>query len=161
MGPVPMSLGSTPALAQETIRAKGVSPRFSASAADISNTAAANAANPDATNPIPASFWGFYAQAAYTVWQDGIHRLTPFVRWETYDLGSSYEGTAGPVVPPGQQPVSDAPGDTALWPQKDDQVFTVGANFYVTPQVVLKADYQWFANNTNFDRLDLGIGLAF
>jgi hypothetical protein len=129
--------------------------------AHITNTAAANAANPDATNPIPSGFWGFYAQAAYTVWQSGIYRLTPFARWETYDMGSSYEGTAGPAIPAGQVPVSDAPGDTILWPQNNDQVVTVGANFYITPQVVLKGDYQWFANNTNFDRLDLGLGLAF
>jgi len=127
----------------------------------ISNTAAANAANPDATNPIPASFWGFYAQAAYSVWQNETFRLTPFARWETYDMGSSYEGTAGPVVPAGPVAVSDTPGDTSFWPQNNDHVFTVGANFYITPQVVVKADYQWFANNTNFDRLDLGLGLAF
>jgi hypothetical protein len=127
----------------------------------ISNTAAANAANPDATNPIPASFNGFYAQAAYSVYQDATFRLTPFVRWETYSLGSSYEGTTGPVVPPGPVPVSDTPGDVSVWPRNNDRVWTAGANFYVTPQVVVKIDYQWFANNTNFDRLDLGLGLAF
>jgi hypothetical protein len=127
----------------------------------ISNTAAANAANPDATNPIPASFNGFYAQAAYSVYQDATFRLTPFLRWETYRMGSSYEGTSGPVVPAGPVAVSDTPGDVSFWPQNNDQVWTVGANFYITPQVVVKADYQRFANNTNFDRLDLGLGLAF
>jgi hypothetical protein len=129
--------------------------------AHITDTAAANAANPGATNPIPAAFWGFYAQAAYSVWQNATFRLTPFVRWETYDLGSSYEGTAGPVVPSGLVPISDKPGDLSFWPQTNDQVFTVGANLNITPQVVVKADYQWFANNTLFDRLDLGLGLNF
>jgi hypothetical protein len=127
----------------------------------ISNTAAANAANPGATNPIPASFNGFYAQAAYSIYQDRTYRLTPFVRWEIYDLGASYEGTSGPVVPAGPVAVSDTPGDLSFWPRNDDRVWTAGANFYITPQVVVKADYQWFANNTNFDRLDLGLGLAF
>jgi hypothetical protein len=50
--------------------------------AHITDTAAANAANPGATNPIPAAFWGFYAQAAHSVWQNQTFRLTPFVRWE-------------------------------------------------------------------------------
>jgi hypothetical protein len=49
----------------------------------------------------------------------------------------------------------------SFWPQTNDQVFTVGANLNITPQVVVKADYQWFANNTLFDRLDLGLGLNF
>jgi hypothetical protein len=127
----------------------------------ISDTAQVNAANPDATNPIPSRFWGFYAQAAYTVYQDATFRLTPFARFERYDLGASYEGTSGPVVPSGAVQVSDTPGDVARFPVNNDRVWTVGANFYVTQGVVVKADYQWFANNGNFDRLDLGLGVAF
>jgi hypothetical protein len=37
----------------------------------------------------------------------------------------------------------------------------VGANFYTTPHVVFKVDYQWFEDNRTFDRLDFGMGLAF
>jgi hypothetical protein len=127
----------------------------------ISDTAQVNAANPEATNPIPSRFWGFYAQAAYSLYQDTTFRLTPFVRWETYDLGASYEGTSGPVVPSGAVQVSQTPGDVARFPVNNDKVWTVGANFYITQGVVVKADYQWFANNGNFDRLDLGLGVAF
>jgi hypothetical protein len=127
----------------------------------ISNTAAVNAAYPDATNPIPKGFWGFYAQAAYGIYQDPIFRVTPFVRWETYDMGSSYEGTNGPVLPPGKVPVSDAVGDVAFFPTNRDQVWTFGVNFNITRGVVVKADYQIFANNTDFDRVNLGLGLAF
>src|SRR5689334_20132075 len=48
MGPVPMIFGSTPALAQETIRANGLMLRFSASFALISTSAAAPSLMPDA-----------------------------------------------------------------------------------------------------------------
>jgi hypothetical protein len=127
----------------------------------ISNTAAANQANPDVTNPIPSAFYGFYGQAAYSVYQDAIFKVTPFVRWETYDMGSSYEGTSGPVLPAGKIAVSETPGDLAYFPVNHDKVLTVGVNLGIARGVVVKADYQWFANNTNFDRLDLGLGLAF
>ena len=42
-----------------------------------------------------------------------------------------------------------------------DRVWTAGANFYIGPHLVLKADYQWFEENTNFTRFDLGLGVAF
>ncbi len=48
IGPVPMMAGSTPAVAQEAMRAIGVRPRFAASAAVISTTAAAPSLMPDA-----------------------------------------------------------------------------------------------------------------
>src|SRR2546423_13068458 len=48
IGPVPMIAGSTPAVAQETMRASGFKPRLSASAAGISTTPAAPSLMPDA-----------------------------------------------------------------------------------------------------------------
>ena len=48
IGPVPMTAGSTPAVAQEAMRASGVRPRFSASLALISTSAAAPSLRPDA-----------------------------------------------------------------------------------------------------------------
>src|SRR3954471_13090118 len=48
IGPVPISLGSTPALAHDTMRPSGVIPRASASLADISTKAAAPSFRPDA-----------------------------------------------------------------------------------------------------------------
>jgi hypothetical protein len=115
----------------------------------ISNTAPANAANPGSPNPIPAAFYGYYFQGAYQLWSRGDYRLNPFVRFERYDMGSGYQGTSGPVLPAG------------LVPQNHDQVWTTGANFYLGPHLVLKADYQWFEVNQPFRRVDLGLGLAF
>jgi Phosphate-selective porin O and P len=127
----------------------------------ISNTASANAANPGSPNPLPASFYGYYLQGAYQLWQRGDYRLNPFVRFEHYNMGASYEGTAGPVLPPGEVPLSPAPGDYGLWPQNHDRVWTAGVNFYLGPHVVLKGDYQWFEVNPGFRRFDLGLGVSF
>jgi hypothetical protein len=127
----------------------------------VSNTAAANAANPGSPNPIPASFYGYYLQGAYALWEGGDYRLNPFVRFERYNMGASYEGTPGPVIPPGEVPLSAAPGDYGLWPQNHDRVWTAGANFYLGPHVVLKGDYQWFEVNSGFNRFDLGLGVSF
>jgi hypothetical protein len=127
----------------------------------ISNLTVANASNPGSPNPIPSDFYGYFAQAAYGLWERGDYRLAPFVRWETYNMGSSYAGTSGPVVPTGLLPLSATPGDYGYWPQNHDRVWTVGANFYTTPHVVLKADYQWFHVNSDFSRFDLGLGLSF
>ena len=127
----------------------------------ISNLASTNAANPGSPNPIPSSFYGYYLQSAYDVWQQGDYRVSPFVRWEVYNMGSSYEGTPGPVIPTGLVPISASPGDYGYWPRKEDRVWTVGANLYATPHVVLKLDYQHFLINNGFTRIDLGLGLNF
>jgi hypothetical protein len=127
----------------------------------ISNLGVANASNPGSPNPIPSEFYGYYAQAAYGLWERGEYRLAPFFRWERYTMGSKYEGTAGPVVPAGLLPISATPGDYGYWPQNHDRVWTVGANFYTTPHVVFKVDYQWFDVNSDFSRFDLGLGLNF
>ena len=126
----------------------------------VSNTAAANAANPGSTNPIPAAFYGYYLQAAYALRESGGYRLNPFVRFERYNMGASYEGTPGPAIPSGEVPLSAA-GDYGLWPQNHDRVWTTGVNFYLGPHVVLKGDYQWFEVNPGFTRFDLGLGVSF
>jgi hypothetical protein len=127
----------------------------------ISNLASTNAANPGSPNPIPSSFYGYFLQGAYDIWQHGDYRLSPFARWEVYNMGASYEGTPGPVIPTGSIALTNAPGDYGLWPRNEDRVWTVGANLYVTPHVVLKADYQHFQINSDFTRFDLGLGVAF
>jgi hypothetical protein len=127
----------------------------------ISNLTIANASNPGSPNPIPSQFYGYFVQGAYTVWNQDDYRFAPFVRWERYNMGSKYEGSPGPVVPSGLVPISAAPGDYGYWPVNRDRVWTVGANFYTSPHLVFKADYQWFDLNSNFTRFDLGLGLAF
>ncbi|TXH04222.1 MAG: porin [Nevskiaceae bacterium] len=112
----------------------------------ISNTAEVNQLYPGAANPLPADFYGYYLQAAYNVWKRDSYRLAPFLRWERFNLGSRYDG-----VPMG----FNANG------QPTERVWTYGANFYLNPHVVLKADYQMFQQNSRFDRLDLGLGLNF
>ncbi len=123
----------------------------------IGNTAAFNLANAGASNPEPAAFDGAYVQAAYTAWQRGGARITPFLRWERYDLGARYAG-----IPPGFEPVptGDVPGFGA-WPQPRDRVVTLGANFYLNAKLVLKADYQRFETNDELSSFDLGLGLEF
>lgn len=123
----------------------------------FSNTDEANELFPGATNPIPAAFYGYYGQVAYNVWEEGDYRLSPFARYERYDLGDDYDGLAPGATP---VPTTPIPG-FAPWPQQNDTVWTYGANFYVTPNVVFKADYQRFDENDGFDRFDLGMGVAF
>jgi hypothetical protein len=123
----------------------------------LSDTAAYNLANPGVSNPLPAAFLGYYLQGAYTVWQHDRYRFAPFVRFEHYDLGSSYDGIAPGFT---TVPIGLA-ADGKPWPQPRDQVWTVGANFYLNPHVVLKADYQHFGENADLTRVDLGLGLSF
>jgi hypothetical protein len=127
----------------------------------ISNLATTNASNPGSPNPIPSQFYGYYLQGAYSLWEQDDYRLAPFVRWEYYNMGSRYEGTPGPAIPTGLVPLSGSPGDYGTWPINHDRIWTVGANFYMTSHVVLKLDYQWFKVNSDFTRLDLGLGVAF
>jgi hypothetical protein len=129
----------------------------------FSNTAAANIQNPGTANPIPARFYGWYLETAYNLWQSGDYRLTPFVRYERYNMGSDYQGLApgfGPR-PSGLFPTSGTPNSFGVYPFANDIVSTVGANFYVTPSVVFKLDVQHFSVNKDFSRVDLGMGLAF
>lgn len=128
----------------------------------FSNTAQANAFYPGTANPIPARFNGWYLEAGYNLWQEGDYKLTPFARYERYNLGQSYEGLApgyGPR-PTVAYPVADGPG-VALFPFGHDNVTTVGANLLIAPGVVLKTDYQHFTVNHDFSRIDFGMGLAF
>ena len=126
----------------------------------IGGLAPVNAAHPGAPNPLPSSFYGGFLQAAWTLWEQGEYRATPFVRFEHYDLGASYAGSPGPVLPAGLVPLS-AQGDLGYWPQAHDRVWTGGANLYLGAHLVVKGDYQWFEVNQGFRRFDLGLGISF
>src|SRR5574337_906411 len=108
-----------------------------------------------ASNPLPASFYGWYTQAAYN-FNIGGYRLAPFARYEKYDMGASYEGLA-----PGFSPTPAGATPNGAFPSPRDTVYTVGANFYLNPNVVFKFDVQRFRTNSDFNRVDLGLGLAF
>ena len=123
----------------------------------FSNTATYNLDNAGASNPLPSSFLGYYVQGAYKLWEHGSYRLSPFVRWERYDMGASYAG-----IPTGFTTTPTGPAsDGKPWPQPRDHVWTAGANFHLNPNVVLKADYQRFQTNTDLTRVDLGLGVSF
>lgn len=127
----------------------------------ISDMGPVNAAHAGAENPVPSSFYGYFLQGAYELWEQGGNRAVPFVRFERYNLGASYSGSGGPRVPAGLVPLSDTPGDLGYWPTDHDRVWTAGANFFLGAHVVLKGDYQWFGLNPAFRRFDLGLGVSF
>jgi hypothetical protein len=112
----------------------------------ISNTAALNA--PLVGNPtlIPSRFDGWYVQSAYRLWSSGDYSLSPFVRWEEFNTARSF-ADLGPGLTPAPSP--------------NERVVTLGGNFKVTPEVVLKADYQWFRENKDANRVNLGLGWSF
>jgi hypothetical protein len=113
---------------------------------NISNTAALNAALVGGVSLIPKAFGGAYVQAGYQLWRQGNYALTPFARWERFNTASSY-ADLGPGLTPTAQP--------------NERVLTLGANFQLTPGIVLKADLQRFGLNRDADRANLGLGWSF
>jgi hypothetical protein len=100
-----------------------------------------------ASNPLPDQFRGWYAQAAYRLWRQGDYSLTPFTRYERFNTALGFSGVPQGAVIDNAQP--------------DVRVWTVGANFYLHPQVVLKADFQKFLNDSSKDRYNLGVGFHY
>lgn len=127
--------------------------------ATISNTEALNASfaasAPPAPTLVPSLFYGGYVQAAYSLWQHDDLRLTPFVRYEVYNMGAGY----------GSLPV--ALGGVK---QPTERLSTIGANFYVSDGVVFKADYRHYQHDQQPDTvnhfnlgnsINLGMGFSF
>lgn len=112
----------------------------------ISDTTALNATFIGNPTPVPSSFAGWYLQAAYRLWQSGDYVLSPFARYESFNTARSYS-----ALPSGMN-VATGP---------NERVATVGANFKVGQGVVLKADYQKFAEDKSRDRVNLGLGFAY
>jgi len=112
----------------------------------ISNTDALNAPLVGNTTLIPKSFDGWYLQGAYKVWSSEDYALSPFLRWEQFNTARSY-ADLGPGLTP----------DAAA----TERVITFGANLQITPQIVVKADYQRFRENKDLNRVNLGLGWSF
>ncbi len=113
---------------------------------DLSDTAAINAAAGLAAgsdDAAPESFSGWYVEAAYRLSLKNSMSLVPFVRYEEYNTQESV-----------------APGFT-IDPQNDEDVATIGVNFYVHPQVVFKFDVQDYGTDNTKDRFNVGIGWMF
>jgi hypothetical protein len=112
----------------------------------LSHTAALNQPLVGDPTLIPAAYYGWYLQAACRVWRPAEMALTPFVRFERFNTGASY-ADLGPGLTPE--------------PLQTESVVTAGVSFFVSPEVVLKADYQRFEVETHRDRVDLGLGWSF
>jgi len=112
----------------------------------FSDTQALNLTYAGFPTPIPKEFFGWYAQAAYKLWQNGSYQLSPFVRYEAFNTASAYE---------------PMPLGLGIDEAKTEHVTTVGTSFYLNPKVVFKVDYQTFEQDSTRNRLNLGLGLAF
>ena len=112
----------------------------------ISDTAAYNETVVGSPTPIPQDFYGWYAQAAWYAWQQGDYQFAPFVSYQRFNTGWKYATLAEGLTP------------DAL---PTEGVTTLGASFFINPNIVFKADYQWFQTNRDADRFQLGLGLNF
>ena len=112
----------------------------------ISNTAAFNRTLVGNPTLVPQSFDGGYVQAAYKLWSHADYALAPFARWEQFNTARSYADLGAGLTP------AAAP---------TERVLTFGANFNVSPAIVIKADYQRFRENRDLDRINLGLGWSF
>ena len=109
------------------------------------DVSAFNASGNGASNPVPDQFRGWYAQAAYRLWRKGDNSLVPFTRYERVNTAIGFSGLGGSA------PANDP--DTKVW--------TVGASYYLHPQVVVKMDVQKYPNNSALDRFNMGLGFHY
>jgi hypothetical protein len=108
-------------------------------------TAALFAADPATAFAAPKSMKGWYAQAAYHVYKKGNFDVAPFIRYERIDIRQA------------EDPANNLLQD----PRNDEKIKTVGVNFWVHPQVVLKADIQRYTTDKTQDAYRLGLGFMF
>ena len=102
-------------------------------------------ANGTAPFAVPKTFKGGYVQAAYHVYKRGNFDIAPFVRYERIDIEQQEDPANGQLQDP----------------NNIERIKTFGVNFWVHPQVVLKADIQRYATDKSQDRFDLGLGFMF
>lgn len=97
-------------------------------------------------NEVASGFYGWYAEAAYHILKNGDHDLAPFIRYEKWDTQDKLAS------------------NTVRQSGSENDIWTVGANYWPHPQVVLKADYQKFDKpdgDKGDKRLNLGLGYMF
>lgn len=110
--------------------------------ADRVNAVTSAAAKPFAA---PRSMMGWYGQVAYHIYRRGDLDIAPFARVEHIDIRQQEDAALGVFQDPNNL----------------ERIRTVGVNFYVHPQVVLKADVQRYGTDQSKDRLNLGLGYMF
>jgi hypothetical protein len=80
------------------------------------------------------------------LWRSGDYSLVPFGRYERVNTALGFSG-----VPQGQVYSSGL----------EHKVMTVGASYYLHPQVVVKMDLQKYQNNSALDRFNMGVGFHY
>ena len=108
-------------------------------------TAALFAADPAPAFAAPKSMKGWSAQAAYHVYKQGNFDVAPFVRYERIDIRQQEDPANGLLQDP----------------NNNERIKVAGVNVWVHPQVVLKADVQWYTADKSQNRFDLGAGFMF
>jgi len=93
----------------------------------------------------PKTLKGGYVQAAYHVYKQGNFDVAPFVRYERIDIKQQEDPANGLLQDP----------------NNIERIKTFGVNFWIHPQVVLKADIQRYATDKSQDRFSLGLGFMF
>src|SRR5439155_18537870 len=93
----------------------------------------------------PRTLKGGYIQAAYHAYKRDNFDVAPFLRYEHIDIKQQEDPANGQLQDP----------------NNIERTKTFGVNFWVHPQVVLKADVQRYAIDKSQDRLDLGLGFMF
>lgn len=104
---------------------------------------AANAADGGSRPVVPSAFDGWLVEGAYTVGLGGEMTLSPFARYEQYNTQARL------------------PLGLTADPANRDKVLTTGLSLKPIPEIVLKADYQKYFDNSENDRINLGIGYNF
>jgi len=95
---------------------------------------------------VPEAFDGWYAQAAYRAWEREGMAVTPFARVERVNTGRSYADLGAGLTPAGR------PTET---------VVTAGASLHLSPEVVVKADWQRYEEDGSRTAVNVGLGWAF
>jgi hypothetical protein len=113
----------------------------------ISDTEALNLTFIGQPTPVPKLFFGGYVQGAWrNAWTYKDYALAPFARYEWVNTAATYapvpQGLGVPATP-------------------TEQIWTVGADFYMSPSIVFKADYQGYKVDPSRNSFQLGFGLNF
>ena len=112
----------------------------------ISGARELNATFSGAPYLVPKLFDGLFVQAAYRFALGGRYSVSPFARYERINTGRKFDGV-----------VAGANVDAYT----TEGITTVGANFNITPEVVIKTDYQRYKIVKDADRFNLGLGYSF
>jgi uncharacterized small protein (DUF1192 family) len=110
--------------------------------ADKINAVTSTAATPFAA---PKSLKGWYGQAAYHVYRRGDLDVAPFVRLERFEIRQQEDAELGLFQDP----------------KNLESVRTIGVNFKLHPQVVLKTDIQHYKVESAKNRFNIGLGYMF